>query len=226
MSDLMEPIKARLKSDKPVKWLFAGDSITHGALHTWGHRDYTEHFSERVRYELDRRRDIVIKTGVSGWTAAVILDDLEWSVLQFKPDVVALMIGTNDCHVSRGGAAGLPGFRENVLAIIDRIAAADRNTAILLQVPNPIWPEAMNERGALPLYAEALRQIARERHLPLVDHCRYWQDAIKENSIRATAWMNDPLHPGPYGHLALARLFLQQLDWWDASSPLGRLFLP
>jgi len=30
-----------LGSDKPAVWLFVGDSITQGALHTFGLRDYT-----------------------------------------------------------------------------------------------------------------------------------------------------------------------------------------
>ena len=33
---------------EPVRWLFAGDSITQGARHTRGHRDYTQLFKERV----------------------------------------------------------------------------------------------------------------------------------------------------------------------------------
>ena len=52
----------------PLRWVFTGDSITHGAVHTYGWRDYTELFSERLRYEMGRRRDMVIKTGISGWT--------------------------------------------------------------------------------------------------------------------------------------------------------------
>jgi len=35
----MQRIKDILKSEKPVKWLFYGDSITHGALYTSGWRD-------------------------------------------------------------------------------------------------------------------------------------------------------------------------------------------
>ena len=53
-----------LPLDEPLRWVFAGDSITHGALHTMGWRDYTELFSERLRHELKRPRDCVVKTGV------------------------------------------------------------------------------------------------------------------------------------------------------------------
>lgn len=64
----MDRIKQLLKQDKPVKWLFTGDSITHGASHTFGWRDYVQVFEERARYELGRVSDVVIRTGISGWT--------------------------------------------------------------------------------------------------------------------------------------------------------------
>jgi len=80
----MERIKQLLQSDQPLKWLFYGDSITHGALHTFGWRDYTEHFTERVRFEMNRRRDIVIKTAFSGNSTKDLLD--YWMSNAFHPN--------------------------------------------------------------------------------------------------------------------------------------------
>ena len=37
----MKDVKELLNEDRPVTWLSAGDSITHGAVHTLGWRDYT-----------------------------------------------------------------------------------------------------------------------------------------------------------------------------------------
>src|SRR5580704_17629260 len=59
-------VKELLAGKEPVAWVFTGDSITHGALHTKGWRSYPEHFAERVRWEMKRMRDIVINTGISG----------------------------------------------------------------------------------------------------------------------------------------------------------------
>ena len=117
----MSAIQQLLQRDTPVKWLFTGDSITHGAKHTIGWRDYVELFSERVRWELGRGRDVVIKTGISGWTIEKIAEDLDWNVLQFQPDCVSIMVGMNDCPQ---GPAGLDRFRETYLATIDRIRSA------------------------------------------------------------------------------------------------------
>ena len=62
-------IKAILETKTPVKWVFVGDSITHGAKHTFGARSYPEIFGERIRWELRRVRDVIINTAISGNTA-------------------------------------------------------------------------------------------------------------------------------------------------------------
>ena len=62
----MERIKEILKSDNGITWLFYGDSITQGVKHCGGSKNYSEIFSERVRYELGRKKDIVINSGISG----------------------------------------------------------------------------------------------------------------------------------------------------------------
>src|SRR5690606_15567526 len=84
-SDL-QILKQMLKNKEPNIWLFTGDSITHGAKHTHGHRSYPEVFQERVRWEISRVRDIVINTGISGNAAGDILSDFEWRVARFQPD--------------------------------------------------------------------------------------------------------------------------------------------
>jgi lysophospholipase L1-like esterase len=100
-----------LSRNDPIRWVFAGDSITHGALHTMGWRDYTELFSERVRWELGRMRDVLIKTGVSGWRVENLTADWEWSVSQHRPHVLSVALGTNDCA---SGAAGLDTFKNGL----------------------------------------------------------------------------------------------------------------
>lgn len=211
-----------MQSSVPMKWLFTGDSITHGALHTWGFRDYTELFTERLRYEMGRCRDIVIKTGISGWTGQAIRNDIDWNILQFSPDAVSIMIGMNDC---RAGAEKVDVFRDNYRFIIDKIMENGK-PPVILHTPNPIWAEAMDVRGSLPVYVDEIRRIAGEYDLLLVDHSAYWASAIQENPIRAATWMNDSLHPGQHGHIAMAHLLLKELEMWDQSSYVARLFVP
>jgi lysophospholipase L1-like esterase len=218
----MKPIIDRMKSVEPMKWVFAGDSITHGALHTWGDRDYTELFSERRRYEQDRGRDIIIKTAISGWNTKLIRNDLDWNILQFNADVVSIMIGMNDATL---GPEGLETFRDNYTWILDRIAENPK-THVILHTFNPVWPNAVGRVEHLPGYVEVIRQIAAERKLPLIDHWSYWHNALQEDPIRSFAWMNDSIHPGSYGHRAIAKLLFEELDMWDAKSYVCRSTIP
>lgn len=222
MQTTIQPIIERMKGVEPMKWVFAGDSITHGALHTWGDRDYTEIFSERRRYEQGRGRDIVIKTATSGWTTKLIRNDVDWNILQFDADVVSIMIGMNDATL---GSEGLESFRDNYTSILDRIAETPK-THVILHTITPVWPSAAGRVEHLPGYVDVIRQIATERKLPLIDHWSYWHKALQEDPIRSFAWMNDAIHPGTYGHRAIARLLFEELDMWDARSYVCRAMIP
>jgi lysophospholipase L1-like esterase len=217
---VMDRIKELLKSDKPVKWLFAGDSITHGALHTYGSRDYVQIFEERLRWELQRLNHIVIKTAVSGWSTQTIKENIEWNILQFDPDVVSIMIGMNDA-----GFVELGTFTANYRAILDTIAKRSR-AVVILHTPNPLVPGTSGRDGAVAAVAQRIRELGAERGLPVIDNYAEFQRAWKEDSRRVQSWMADSVHPNAYGHRAFARLFLKELGIWDETSPCGKLEIP
>ena len=218
----MQNIKPRLEAEKPVKWLFTGDSITHGACHTYGHRDYVQLFEERIRYELGRRRDVVIRTAVSGWTAEDIAEDIEWNVVQHHPDVVSLMVGINDAN---RGPSFFETFSASMTAIIDRVISIEAR--MILHTPNPTVPGAHeNCENNLPRIVEWIRATALERGIPLVDNFAEFQRAWEEQPLRTGAWMNDALHPGMYGHRALARLLLKEIGIWDERALSCRGLIP
>src|SRR5207247_6020779 len=144
-------IKHLLSGKKELTWVFTGDSITHGALHTLGWRSYPEHFAERVRWELRRMRDVVINTGISGDRTGGLLADLDWRALRFRPDVVSLMYGMNDCSA---GPAGHDKFRGNLETLVDKIVAA--GAIPLLNTPNTTYTAKAPGRGDLPAYAQVV----------------------------------------------------------------------
>jgi lysophospholipase L1-like esterase len=208
--DRSAALKAVLARTEPAIWVFTGDSITHGALHTLGTRSYPEHFAERVRWELRRMRDVVVNTGISGDTIHGLGKDLEWRVLQFKPAVVSLMFGMNDC--SRG-PANREAFRAEYLRVLEKIRAA--GAAPLLNTTNTI----LGGRDDLPAYNELIREIAESTKTPLVDHFAYWKkERPKPEQLRT--WIQDgTLHPNVLGHRAFAQLIFRQLGIFDPKSP-------
>ncbi len=122
---------------KPLIWVFTGDSITQGAKHTGGYRSYPEIFAERIRWEMNRTRDIVINTGISGNTTKNILSDFDWRIGQFKPSVVSLMMGTNDCSNNKDISLNL--FEDNLHSLITSIR--ELKAIPILQTPNIIIKE-------------------------------------------------------------------------------------
>jgi lysophospholipase L1-like esterase len=215
----MDRVKELLTSDRPIKWLFYGDSITHGALHTFGGRDYVELFAERVRYELGRTMDVVINTAISGHTTRDLLDSFDWRVAQFRPDAVFIMIGMNDCNKLNGvdGEAFDSNLRELVRKI-DRLSALP-----VLQTTCPILPgRAPRLASRLNDYMDILRTVAAETGRPLIDHTAFW----RRYSDSQFFWMSNDCHPNAYGHRAFAVCLFQALGIYDPSSQTCRLHLP
>ncbi|MDA0840571.1 MAG: SGNH/GDSL hydrolase family protein [Planctomycetota bacterium] len=214
----MQRIKDILKSDKPVKWLFYGDSITHGALHTSGWRDYAELFTERVRFELGRPMDIVLNNAISGNNTVTLLDSFDWRVGQFEPDVVLLMIGMNDCSNNK---VPIEKFESNLGQLVERIEAF--NGTVVMQTTCPILPKTSPDREPhLPAYMEVIRRVAGERNLPLIDHTAHWE----AHPDKFYYWMSNPFHPNEYGHRAFANLIFKEFGIWNSTSVTCRLFVP
>jgi lysophospholipase L1-like esterase len=207
-----ERIAEMIKAKDPVVWVFTGDSITHGAKHTHGYRSYPEIFAERIRWELSRVRDIVINTGISGNTTRTILDDFTWRIAQFRPDVVSLMIGTNDCAKGR---ITITDFENNLSTLITGIKLM--GAVPVLHTPNIIIAGKSPERAALPDYVGVIRKIAADQKLILVDNYAYWQETINNSATIKVLrdWLNDPLHPDGEGHSQIARLMFRELSIFD-----------
>jgi acyl-CoA thioesterase-1 len=221
--DPFQPIRNLLSGTEPLTWLFTGDSITHGALHTMGWRSYPEHFAERVRWELRRVRDIVINTGISGDRMSRMLPDAEWRVYRFRPQVVSLMMGMNDCVE---GPSGRDGYRRNLDRFLSELR--DRGSLLLVHTPNPIFsPDPAKERrGDLAAYAGILREFAAANKLPLVDHYQHWKDTRKDSNELLYLLSDGSVHPNQYGHAELAIVLFKRLGIFDSSSRTCRMFVP
>jgi lysophospholipase L1-like esterase len=168
----LQILRERAKSEQPILWNFLGDSITHGALHTWGWRDYVELFEERVRWQLRRADDVVIKTAFSGYTVPYTQAKLEQRCIRFQPDIVGIMLGVNDADM---GMDNLPAFEEGYLTLIRRIRE-ETPALVFIQTPNRLdGPNSAMRGQCIEAYAEAVRRVARRADVPCRDHYAVWQ---------------------------------------------------
>ena len=220
MTNDRERIGSLLKGSAPIKWLFAGDSIAQGALHTFGWRDFSELFAERVRFELERNLDCVIKTAVSGWRVGDVLENFETTLVQHGPDVVFIYLGMIDC--SAGGEA-VGQFKSDYGRLIEQIRTRTP-AAIIAQTPNRALESDAVRASAIGLYAQAIRDVARETGAMLVDSFATWESFARDG--RLDYLLSDPIHPNELGHRALAHEILRELGLLDPSSRTCRLFVP
>ena len=214
----LERIRTLLAGKEPLKWVFVGDSITQGAKHTFGARSYPEIFSERVRYEMRRVRDVIINTAISGNTSLNILNDYDWRVRQFQPHVVFIMVGTNDASVAKG--ISVSDFGQNLSTLVRRVRAD--GAVPVLQTPNIILTEKATGRERLPAYIAEILQVAAAEQTILVDHWAYWTEQAAKDVLDLHKWMNDELHPNGRGHVQMAIRLFAALGMHDPQSFTGQ----
>lgn len=204
---------ALLKSKKEVTWVVTGDSITHAAKHTNGWRGYAEHFNERVRWELGRKTDVFINTGVSGEVTDGLLKAFDFRVARFKPDFVSINLGMNDCV-----KLSPEKYRANLVELVKRVRAL--GAVPVLQVPNTVRPE----RGLkqLAAFCAIVRTVAAAEKVLLVDHYADWEKTAGSTDA-PPKWMNDSIHPNGLGQAEMARTMFRDLGIYDPKSPTCKL---
>ena len=113
---------------------------------------------------------------------------LNWRVAQFKPDVVFIMIGMNDC--SKTNDIKVEEFEDNLVELtgmIDSLGAVP-----ILQTTCPILPGQAEDRFPyFDSYMDIIRKVAFEHKLPLIDHIRFWE----EHSDSHFFSMSNAFHP-------------------------------
>ena len=209
-----EALLAKLKSkETALTWVITGDSITHGAWFTNGARSYPEHLAERVRGEMLRFRDIIINTGVSGEISTGLLADYDWRVLRFKPDVVSINLGMNDC-------ARVP-LEQHKKEMAEMITKAKKAGAIvILHATNTVFTEHGHAKK-LPPFIEAVRQLATEHDVMLVDHYKMFTE--QKQGAENRTWFSDAIHPNGLGHAHMAAEMFRVIGIHDPKSDACKL---
>ncbi|MBP5639633.1 MAG: SGNH/GDSL hydrolase family protein [Victivallales bacterium] len=210
----MERIKAILAGEAPARWLFYGDSITHGAKHTLGMRDFSELFRERVLWEMRRQSDLVLNSAYSGFTCEALLRDFDWRAKAFAPTVSLVMIGTNDSTRVTPDV-----FRRQLCELVEKFDAI--HTLTVLQTPLPVLLNLDAKRSSVPELAQVVRDVALEYRLPLIDHFKSWSDDPAKFYLHA-----DALHPNAQGHIKIAHDIFRAFGIFDEDSWVCKLFAP
>ena len=206
-------IRNRIRDEAAILWSFLGDSITHGAVHTWGQRDYVELFDEQIRVVLGRRMDLVINGSYNGYDTNAMLPELEHRCLRFRPDIVGIALGMNDAARGRDGVGT---FVANLRAMITQIRATC-GAEVFLQTPVLIDYAGAPSRAALPGYVAAIREMGSSESIAVCDHYAAWETYAAEPGKQIADVLANPFHPNAEGHRLMATTLL---EWLGIEEPL------
>lgn len=113
--------------------------------------------------------------------------------------------------------------RDRYHELIRRIRAGSSAT-VVAQTPNGTLPTAPEHVVAhLDAYAGAIRAVAKEADVPLVDHHAEWAATDAGSWFH---WLGHGCHPNAHGHRAMARTLLRSFGCWDPAARTGRLTIP
>lgn len=221
----LDRVRGLIASDRPLTWVLTGDSITHGLIHTRGARSYAEHLHELIRGDLGRVQDVVLNTAITGWRADLILDDFARRVADWRPDIVTLMIGTNDCTTVWLDPVIEPeAFEASITEFVQRVRALD--AVPVLQTPPAVDLLHAPDRERIGEFAQRIREVAARDDVVLVDqHARFTELSTGTGpGNEGMPWgvLDDAFHPNAAGHALLA-LELARALGLDAVAPDSRV---
>jgi lysophospholipase L1-like esterase len=127
------------------------------------------------------------------------------SIPRFHPDIVLLMIGTNDVD----GSVDLPNAPRRLGTLIDSIIELDSHSLIVVAQITPTMQDPLNQRieaynAGIPAVVEA--RAAAGKHVMLVD----MYEAFVQDPAYKSKFLADRLHPNSAGYQVMS-------DVWSAA---------
>lgn len=191
----------KMKSGKDVLIYCSGDSITaNGAANA----RYADLLGEILRKKYNNPK---IRTEIIGVGGAHSYNLRVWAerdiLTRAKPDLVTLTVGYND----RSAAMDKAVFKASISDYMDRISAyTDGKAAVLLMPTMPARAERYYMQDPL---ADAFRDLAKERELPLFDLHNIFK-AMKFDEFES--YYGDKCHFNEKGHARIAKEIADFID--------------
>lgn len=173
-----------------------------------------------IMLEKPQGQSRVINAGVGGNNTLNLLSRLDADVLARQPDLVIMMVGTNDI-LNSDNSVPLDEYERNLTQLIQRITSTGSKLAVMSILPcyEPYLLErhpaefygADGPNGCIIKANDVLRRVVAENHVPLVDvHSLFMSvgniGSTAESLIRnvANSGARDGVHPTPAGYQQIA----------------------
>jgi len=206
---------APLKIQNGAKIAFLGDSIT---AQGWGS---SGGYVRLVIAGLAAENVAVtpIPAGISGNTSRDMLARLDHDVLSKSPDWMTLSCGVNDVWHGGNGGVPLEEYKTKITSIVDQAQA--KGIKVMIMTSTCINEDDNANNQKLVAYNDFLRQLAKDKNCPVADESALFLDALKANPPKPGTKLltQDGVHPGPRGHMLMARGILQAFGAPEADFP-------
>ena len=207
---IQQEIRKRASGTKALTWLFMGDSITHAAAHTKGYDGIAQLFEKYLKEDLGRTDDLVINTSVSGATAERTLEHIKQRMTKYEPDIVSIMLGTNDAMYPEIFA----GYQTNLKNIVKEIRAIRPDALIIFRSPVPASGEyAFDAAGEDGSVARMKKTAEEDGNILFIDQYSDWNIQTSAYSYLFDAahdFGDGGLHPGAAGHVRMTTQFIRE----------------
>lgn len=208
--EIQKEIRAKVEDkSKPLTWVFMGDSITHSAVHTHGYDGIAQLFEKYVKEDLRRTEDIVVNTAVSGGTVPNSMDYIEERMSKYKPDIVSVMLGTNDAR-NRDGRNEKANFKENLKSLAVKIREVNPEAIIIFRSPT----QGVGNWILDPVMITAMKEAAEEAgNILYIDQYEEWKEAFAAYPYlsKSDYYLGDnAVHPGAEGHVWMTEKFIRE----------------
>ena len=168
-SDELATIQELVAGPRPATWVFCGDGPDETA--------FPDLFAAELRTTYRRPLDAVVNTLVPGSPIETVLENLEWQLARFQPDVIQLIIGP-------AAASAGPEFADTLTQLVDQLRELD--AAIVIHAPDPGGSDEL----AKPV--EQIRELANSRDIPVIDHADTDSDHDRVNRLCHTLNLQRP----------------------------------
>jgi len=182
--------------------------------------------------KLDGAAPWLVNAGIGGNNTADALTRLDKDVLQQDPKLVIVAFGINDSAINvwenppaTAPRISLEQYRQNLTQMVDTLKAS--GIAVVLMTPNPLrWSDKTKELYGKPPYdpndpdgfnlllkdyAAAVREIAKEKGVPLVDVWAAFHEKAAGREGGMDSLLLDGMHPNQDGQRIMADLLLEKL---------------
>ena len=176
----------------------------------------------------------VINAGIGDTTTREAVVRLDTDVRRHDPGIVIVQFGINDSWIDVDQGRTKPRltreeYRDNLLTIIGTLRSD--GATVILMTPNPMrWSDfytqmftehsgTLNTRDArginrlLDLYAQDVRDLARDERVPLVDIMRKFEEYDESPGQSVNEWLieGDLIHPNDEGHRVVCEMLTEEI---------------